>query len=370
MVLVVAAAALNSAGIGAYHPGTAAFAIWVNVLVAAAAVAGYVAIATYARRWPEAVLFAVLLAVDAATVVVGVQHPDLRLLSAGYFLLLPAVVALLIPWATWIHVAWLVLHAGFFLTFSVVSQEASLLASDRSNLIVLLAIATIVSQLGHVTDLRARVASFVQIEHIRSLNRQATRDHLRLDRLNERLEQSAVTDELTGLRNRLGLRRDLAIVRSRVERLSQGYGLLMLDLDRFKAINDALGHVEGDRVLQITAGAVSRVLRPGDWAYRYGGEEFVVVMLLRRPGEALLAAERIRSAVEDLAAPNPGNPPYGRVTISIGVATISKGELAQDDDGWVARADAALYLAKTRGRNRCEMDPASIPGEPAQTERD
>jgi diguanylate cyclase (GGDEF)-like protein len=141
----------------------------------------------------------------------------------------------------------------------------------------------------------------------------------------------------------------------------------MLDLDRFKAINDERGHVEGDRVLRITADAITKVLRPGDSAYRYGGEEFVVVMLLKEPGEALLAAERLRLAIEDLAIPNPGNHPYGRLTISIGVATVSESALAEDDDGWVARADAALYRAKTGGRNRCEMDPGSIRVEPSQT---
>lgn len=368
MVLVVGAAVLNAGGLALVHPDAAVLAVGLNLSVAAVAVAGYVAVATFGRRHAEALVFAVLFVVDAASAAVGAQHPDLGLLAAGYLLMLPMVVALVIPWATWIHVTWLGVHAALVFAASWAAPGDSVLASDRYNLIALLAVAMTVSQFGHVTSLRARVESFTQIQSIRALNRRARRDQVRLDRLNTRLEQSAMTDELTGLKNRLGLNQDLGVVRSRVKRHQQHYGLLMLDLDRFKAINDARGHVEGDRVLRLTADAITKVLRPGDSAYRYGGEEFVVVMLLKEPREALLAAERIRLAVEDLAVPNPVSRPSGRLTISIGVATVSEGSLAEDDDGWVARADAALYRAKAGGRNRCEVDPASITEEPSQAE--
>ena len=179
-----------------------------------------------------------------------------------------------------------------------------------------------VSLFGHRADLRGRVNGFTQIQRISGLNRQANRDHLRLDRLNQLLAQSAATDELTGLRNRMGLASDLIVVRSRIERQGERYGLLMLDLDRFKAINDAVGHVGGDRVLRAIADTMSAVLRPGDQAYRYGGEEFLVVVRLNEPDDARVAGERIRDAIEQLHLDHPGNPPYGVATVSVGITTV------------------------------------------------
>ena len=132
------------------------------------------------------------------------------------------------------------------------------------------------------------------------------------------------------------------------------YGLLILDLDRFKAINDERGHLAGDEVLRAASDALRRVLRVGDSAYRYGGEEFVALILLTRPSEALAAAERIRAAIEIAADPQRGNAPYGHLTTSVGVTTIGPADLFADDASWLARADAALYRAKTNGRNRAE----------------
>jgi diguanylate cyclase (GGDEF)-like protein len=355
MILVVAAAALNAIGISVFHPDAAAVQVAINGAMAGVALAAYAGIATFGRRRPEALVFAVLFTVDAATIALAVNSPGLGLLAVGYLLVLPMVVALVIPWEARIHVGWLALHAGLVVVASWTGPEDSILASDRYSLYAVLAVATTVSQFGHVTSLRARVASFMQIADTRALHRHARRDAIRLDRLNDLLELSSMTDELTKLKNRLGLTRDLAIVRSRIERLGQGYGLLMLDLDRFKAINDSRGHLAGDDVLRATAIAIAGTLRPGDTAYRYGGEEFVVLLALKAERDALVAAERIRKAVAALDIPNAGNEPSGRMTISAGVAVITSAENAADDDAWLARADAALYRAKAAGRNRCEV---------------
>jgi diguanylate cyclase (GGDEF)-like protein len=274
---------------------------------------------------------------------------------AGYLLLLPMVVALVLPWATRIHIAWLSLHAGLTLVATLFAPPASLLVTNSFEGLSLLLLTTVVSQFGHVSTLRARVNSFLQIQRITALNRLGQRDHLRLDRLNQLLAQSATTDELTGLRNRLGLASDLGVVRSRIERQGDRYEILMLDLDRFKAINDSLGHVAGDGVLRAAADAISAALRPGDRAYRYGGEEFLVVVRLNERDDALMAGERIRAKVEQLRLSNAGNPPHGVVTVSIGITTVGQADLAVDDDAWVSRADAALYRAKEGGRNRCEV---------------
>ena len=160
----------------------------------------------------------------------------------------------------------------------------------------------------------------------------------------------------------MSLGRDLRAIRGRMTRHQERYGLLMLDLDRFKAINDTLGHVAGDRALRSVAEAVMGAIRVEDGAYRYGGEEFVVVMEVAEPHEELVAAERIRRIVEDLHLPNPGNPPSGRVTVSVGVACVGADDLAADDDAWFSRADAAMYRAKAAGRNRCESAVRPVEG--------
>ncbi|HET7082830.1 MAG TPA: diguanylate cyclase [Candidatus Limnocylindria bacterium] len=355
MILTVAAAVLNSALLALLYPGSAGLMIGINGGVALCATIGYVAVAGPARRHPEAVLFAILVVVDLATLGVAGLRPEMGATVAGYLLLLPMVVALVVPWTTRIHVTWLGIHLILALVGTLLAPAGSLLVTNGVEGMALLALATIVSQFGHVANLRARALSFMQIQRISALNRQAQRDHLRLDRLNQLLAESATTDELTGLRNRLGLASDFRIVRSRIDRQGERYGVLMLDLDRFKAINDSLGHVAGDGVLRAIADVVSAVLRPGDRAYRYGGEEFLVAIRLSDPDDARVAGERIRRAVEQLHLSHPGNPPHGVVTISVGITTVGRPELAEDDGVWVARADAALYRAKAAGRNRCEV---------------
>jgi diguanylate cyclase (GGDEF)-like protein len=155
----------------------------------------------------------------------------------------------------------------------------------------------------------------------------------------------------------LALDAGLSHARSRIERHHEWYGVLVLDLDRFKAINDALGHLRGDEVLRATGEALRRVLRAGDTAYRYGGEEFVVVLRVTGPSDVFAAAERIRRAIEDLQIPNPANIPFGYVTTSVGATSIGPGDAPADDESWLTRADAELYRAKANGRNRCEVGP-------------
>ena len=164
------------------------------------------------------------------------------------------------------------MHAALALAYTASARGSS------DEFLGLLIVATIASQAGHVANMRARVLGFNQTERIRALNRQARRDEERLDRLNAALGLAATTDELTALGNRLALSSGLSVVRSRIERHGERYGLLILDLDRFKAINDALGHLRGDDVLRSVSGVLTQTLRPGDTAYRYGGEEFVVLM--------------------------------------------------------------------------------------------
>ena len=166
-----------------------------------------------------------------------------------------------------------------------------------------------------------------------------------LARLNERLREDSRRDPLTGLRNRRALVEDLPDVELDARRHDQSFALAICDVDRFKAYNDRLGHIAGDQALRAIAATVRMQLRAGDAAYRYGGEELVLVLRDADTREALAAAERVRAAVESAALPHPDDP-RGVVTVSIGVATGKEGapEL-------LARADRALYDAKHGGRN-------------------
>ncbi len=365
MVLAISVAGLNGLWHAALHPDAAGLILGLNAAVAVVAAGGFLALRTVARRRPEAIVFGTLLTVDAATIVLGLGHPTLGLVSAGYLLLLPVIVSLVIPWATKVHVTWLALHAALALGYALLAPTSSIPAGARDQLVGLLILAIAASQSGHVTGLRGRVLHFVQVQQIQALNRQARRDRARLDALNEALATTAATDALTGLGNRLALDEGLGLARSRIGRQGERYGLLILDLDRFKAINDERGHLAGDGVLAAVSGALRGVLRAGDSAYRYGGEEFVALIVLAGPDDAMAAAERIRKAIEKLQIPNPRNGPSGHLTASVGVATVGPDDLAVDDASWLARADRALYRAKANGRNRSEPGPVEV----APTER-
>jgi diguanylate cyclase (GGDEF)-like protein len=359
--LVMAAAAFNCLWLVPYRPDAAGLILSLNLFVVIVAAIGSIAITSLVRRRPEAVVLVVLVVVDLATITMGAQHDGLRPVALGYLLLLPPIVALAMPWATPIHATWLGMHAAIVLYIVTFGAGTVLLEGGRIGGVGLLLVSATVSQYGNIESLRARVMGFVQIEHIRALSRESRRTHERLERLNRLLDQTARTDDLTGLGNRMSLKLDLASIRSRIDRRDERYGLLLLDLDHFKTINDSVGHVAGDAVLRSVAAAIVGATRGEDGAYRYGGEEFAVVMRVTGPREARAAAERIRRAVEDLRLPHPGNLPHRRVTLSIGVATVGPEDLDDDDDAWFARADGALYLAKAAGRNQSL---AEIPDEP------
>jgi len=179
--------------------------------------------------------------------------------------------------------------------------------------------------------------------------RARVRNQIRQKRYQERLRteldrslEMAVTDPLTGLRNRRYVRRHLEGM------LRQGgAAVLMLDVDRFKAINDTHGHAAGDIVLREVAERVRQHLRASDVVARYGGEEFLVVMAGTAEEEAHVAAERLRTAID--STPVVASSHSLHVTASVGVAAAETGG---DVDAVLSAADAALYEAKHRGRNR------------------
>ena len=161
--------------------------------------------------------------------------------------------------------------------------------------------------------------------------------------------ERAIHDTLTGLYNRVMLsdsaRRMLALDdRNETAQVAA----LMIDIDLFKRVNDTYGHPTGDRVLQHVAQAITQSVRPSDLVFRYGGEEFLVLLPDVDHTTALTAAERIRSRIAHPAKECPD------VTVSVGVARRHAGE---DHEALVARADLALYQAKSNGRDRIEVAP-------------
>jgi len=162
-----------------------------------------------------------------------------------------------------------------------------------------------------------------------------------------KLANEAATDSLTNVANRRSLLRFAGSEVLRAQRYGRPLSLLMLDLDRFKEVNDQFGHLWGDEVLKQTATAIQSVLRNTDFLGRYGGEEFAVIMPETVTAEAASVAERIRERVGQILI-DTGNDKIG-MSVSVGVASLAPED--PDVQALINRADAALYSAKREGRN-------------------
>ena len=165
------------------------------------------------------------------------------------------------------------------------------------------------------------------------------------------LEGLAFVDGLSGLFNRRYFNQALAATIAHGLRHAEPLCLIMADIDRFKAVNDAHGHPAGDCVLQTLAMLMADVVRQDDVLTRFGGEEFAIILPETSIDEATRCAERIRAAVEALSVPIQHGAPL-HVTLSLGVAGFIGSETAEE---LIANADAALYRAKQSGRNRVEQ---------------
>ena len=162
------------------------------------------------------------------------------------------------------------------------------------------------------------------------------------------MSKLAMVDGLTSLGNRRRLDDDLASSLASATATSSMLGFAMIDVDHFKTYNDTHGHSAGDEVLRRVAATIARSVRETDVVYRYGGEEFSMLLPGATPEEAAAVAERVRSSVEAEAIPGEELQPGGRLTVSIGVATLESGSGGDIRE----RADDALYRAKERGRNQ------------------
>lgn len=170
----------------------------------------------------------------------------------------------------------------------------------------------------------------------------------RTERQRKALEALASLDSLTGVQNRRAMERELSIAVEEHRRVRVPFGLAMLDLDHFKRINDEHGHEAGDEVLVAFADLLRRSTRQGDRCFRFGGEEFVLLMPAADRGALVSIDQQLRCRVaSELRCRG------AAVTVSIGAAALRPEE---DWQAWLARADAALYQAKNEGRNRTVVD--------------
>jgi diguanylate cyclase (GGDEF)-like protein len=175
-----------------------------------------------------------------------------------------------------------------------------------------------------------------------------------LARIGERQRALARRDSLTGCFNRRAFDEFFRREADRSRRLGQGLALVFVDVDHFKEVNDRLGHEAGDRILQQLALRVQGVIRDTDVLFRWGGEEFVLLLAHTSADEAPALAERVRAAVAERPFAGTGTHPPIALTVSLGTV----GSRHVFDAGLLlARADSACYRAKAKGRNRAEHDP-------------
>jgi two-component system cell cycle response regulator len=201
-------------------------------------------------------------------------------------------------------------------------------------------------------------ASLIAADRVTSLHRKLAEQKTELEWLNEQLTALTRRDPLTGLVNRRALEEDLDQLEARVRRYGHRYCMALIDIDQFKSYNDTYGHQAGDEVLRVVAAQLKAHTREGDEVYRYGGEEFLCVFPEQSLATGILAVQRMRIGLEQLAIPHAGSP--GAVlTFSAGLAMLQPGH-PKSTSQVLKEADDALYRAKQLGRNRIEGRTESV----------
>jgi len=195
-----------------------------------------------------------------------------------------------------------------------------------------------------------------------SVMRSRVKTHLTLKFQNDLLRQQALIDGLTGLYNRRFFDTRAQAELQRAQRNGSSLALLLVDVDFFKHYNDHYGHLAGDDALRAVATALrGQLRRPGDLAFRYGGEEFAVLLAETGLEGARLVAQALEGAVRALAMPHAQSEAAPVLSVSIGgVCSTAAQDLTLAD--WMLQADQQLYLAKAQGRARALVEPLAAPG--------
>ncbi|HEX7491858.1 MAG TPA: GGDEF domain-containing protein, partial [Candidatus Limnocylindrales bacterium] len=345
---IAVSAALNIAAQPSVAPGYVA--LGAPILATSLIVAGLVR--RRGRRYvvPLGMLIGVLPVVTTAISLTIVTSGGS--VAVGTFGLIPLAFAFFIPLERRPHLIWLVAINVVF--FAIVFPTGAI-SSDPEHPFAILIAATLATGLSigaNEVQLRRRHQINDQLlavrglygrmkEHELDLRRQdeflvmqqetLVVQQAELLRLNEELETIARLDALTGLGNRLRLNEDLAALAARIERHGGTAGILLMDLDRFKRLNDTSGHLAGDAALRGVADVLKKTSRIGDGVYRYGGEEFLVLLHDCEESGLYAAGQRYLTAIEAAGMIHPDNPPYGLVTASGGATELNQSNCTDVD---------------------------------------
>ena len=243
-VVIVAAVGFDAAALIGLDAEATRIATGLDAVVMLVALTSWWLLPRTLRHHPEVVAWVVMTGLTASIIVTGLAEPRLTVQTAGYLLVLPGLIALVLPWRTVVHLRWLL---GFSVLSAVYLATGTQRFSpdERGDLAVVLFVAVGASLAGHLLLHRVQIRSFAQLEHIRALRRRASTDMAELERVHHALELTARVDPLTGVGNRRRLDEDLRAVRAHIDRSGMTYGLMEIDLDHFKAINDTRGISRG-----------------------------------------------------------------------------------------------------------------------------
>jgi diguanylate cyclase (GGDEF)-like protein len=332
-------------------PGIEALAPY--ALAAAALSAGTALIARRGAISAEPLGLMVLLAVFGVALLAHGLVPDGRMLATAQLAIIVVGAGLFLPWEQRWHVIGLASSIVLAIAFVVSPLGAELPASDRGNLMIAVLMAAATSLIGQRLW-RGRLRSLLEQQFsLRRLSRYAQRQEAHVMELNRELNRVARRDMLTGVGNRLALAEAIADLLDQGTRLRPlPFALVLFDIDHFKAYNDEHGHLAGDAAHGHLGENLRRATRGTDLAFRYGGEEFLLLLPDVDLTEAIAVAERVRVAASEADQ----LPPF---TVSGGVALCDPAD-GRDPAPLLRRADAALYLGKRAGRNRIADDELSV----------
>jgi diguanylate cyclase (GGDEF)-like protein len=166
------------------------------------------------------------------------------------------------------------------------------------------------------------------------------------------LEILSTTDALTGLKNRVNLNNDINLLINRYKEVGTIFSVIILDIDHFKTFNDTYGHLKGDECLKTISGILKDATKQKMYkAYRFGGEEFLILLSDTDQDEALKFSQELKETIDSYAIPNINSDVKSIITVSMGISTTSENYNA-DIDTLLKYADKALYKAKTSGRDK------------------
>lgn len=322
--------------------------------LAAAALSAFASLAAH-RGWlrAEPLGLATMLAVFGVSLLGHALTPDGRMLGTAQLAIVVVGVGLFVPWDPRWHAIGLVSSVTLATAFVLSPLGAALTPVDRGNLVVAVLMAAVTSAIGHRLW-QPRLRNMLEQQFaLRRLSRYAQAQEAHVTELNRELNRVARRDSLTGVGNRLALDEAIARLLDQGARLRPlPFALVLFDIDKFKAYNDDHGHLAGDAALGRIGEILRRATRGTDLAFRFGGEEFLLLLPdVDLPG-AIAVAERVRLAAEE----SNDLPPF---TISGGVALCDPAD-GRDPAPLLRRADTALYLAKRAGRNRIAADELSV----------